>query len=42
VVKRGVNKLKNGKAAGEDVITNEMMKCARPEVVEWLSSVFNM
>jgi hypothetical protein len=41
-VEEAVNRLKNGKASGEDGITNEMLKRGGPAVVEWLVHLFNL
>jgi hypothetical protein len=37
-----VNKLKNGKASGEDGISNEMLKRGGPAIVEWLVRLYNL
>jgi hypothetical protein len=41
-VEEAVKKLKNGKAAGEDGIANEMLKKGGPAVVEWLVRLSNL
>jgi hypothetical protein len=41
-VEEAVNKLKNGKASGEDGIANEMLKRGGPAVVEWFVRLFNL
>jgi hypothetical protein len=41
-VEEAMNKLKNGKASGEDGITNEMLKSGRSAVVKWLVRLFNL
>jgi hypothetical protein len=41
-VEEAVNKLKNGKASGEDGITNERLRRRGPAVVEWLVRLFNL
>jgi hypothetical protein len=41
-VHRAVSKLKNGKAAGEDGITNEMVKSGGLVIVECLVRIFNV
>jgi hypothetical protein len=37
-----VSKLKNGKTAGEDVITNEMVNSGGLAIAEWLVRLFNV
>ena len=37
-----VGKLKNGKAAGKDETTGEMIKCGSDRVVDWIWRLCNM
>ena len=37
-----VGKLKNGKAAGKDKVTGEVVKCGGNRVVDWIWRLFNM
>ena len=37
-----VEKIKNGKAAGKDEITREMIKCGGNRVVNWIWRLCNM
>ena len=37
-----VGKLKNGKAAGEDEVTGEMIKGGGDRVVDWISRLCNL
>jgi hypothetical protein len=41
-VDRAASQLKNEKAAGEDVITNEMVKSGELVIVEWFVFLFNL
>jgi hypothetical protein len=41
-IDRAVSKLKNVKAAGEDVIINEMVTSDGLAIVEWLVCLFNL
>jgi exonuclease III len=40
-VKESVTKLKTGKSAGPDQIVSEMLKCANPAVIQFLTIFFN-